>query len=42
MRIGCQMGMWKGDEAFEEKVAAVGRTGVIEAAGAHVGALSDG
>ncbi|HUS92221.1 MAG TPA: sugar phosphate isomerase/epimerase [Phycisphaerae bacterium] len=33
MRIGCQIGMWKGDEPFEEKVAAVGRTG---AAGVEV------
>ncbi len=27
MRIGCQIGMWKGDESFEEKIAAIGRTG---------------
>jgi inosose dehydratase len=28
MRIGCQIGMWKGDATSEEKVAAVGSTGV--------------
>jgi sugar phosphate isomerase/epimerase len=28
MRIGCQIGMWKGEESFEEKIAAVGTTGV--------------
>lgn len=27
MRIGCQIGMWKGEAPFEEKIAAIGKTG---------------